>query len=462
MQPIDYTLEQRPVLPSPVILGIQDAFALDEMRHVRQTRIDTAEAKRRQEAAAAARSAELAAELDRLDDDPSPRALARLVLRFPDMVEPVRRVHEMLEPEQRRAMLQHSSQVYAALRSNQPAVAQRLLSRQIEAYRNAGDEDEARALEQLSENIESDPTLATEIVGLQLAATDPKFIESMERIEEGRRRAAEARRQAELHPTQRARLEAEAAGAGAQARIAATEAEHRGEALRTDIAHTRAQIARDQAETARAHADAARVRAAATAERQTQAAAEAYVPPAVPPLDPIRNPAAAFGTRAVIARGINTVAEAVGGRLPFEHTEEALQAIENLRVQTITMAQDAIPGRPSNYLMQQLDRLAVQPGSILMGQDRARIRLVQTRNMLLQEANRVEREILRNPDKHSASELARSRNSFGMLQQLVQQYDQVIRAFGEGTARAPARTPARTPAAPAGAAPLPPGFVVDR
>lgn len=459
MQPIDYTLDQRPVLPSPVDLGIQDAFALDEMRHARQTRIDTAEAKRRQEVAAAARSAALANELDRLDDDPSPRALARLVLRFPDMMEPVKRVHAMLEPEQRRMVLQQSSQVYAALRSNQPAVAQRLLSRQIEAYRNAGEEDEAAALEQLSESIGSDPILATEIVGLQLAATDPKFIESMERIEEGRRRTAEAQRAVELHPIQRTRIEAEAAGAAAQARVTAAEAEHRGEALRTDIAHTRAQIARDQAETARAYTDAARTRAAAATERQVQAVADAYVPPAVPPLDPIRHPAAAFGTRAVIARGINTVAEAIGGRLPFERTEEALQAIENLRVQTITMAQDAIPGRPSNYLMQQLDRLAVQPGSILMGQNRARIRLIQTRNMLLQEANRVEREILRNPNKYSASELARSRNSFGMLQQLVQQYDQVIRAFDGGAVRTPTRAPA---AATTGTAPLPPGFVVDK
>lgn len=450
MQPMDYTIRPANPGPSPIDLGIQDAYALDALRHARQVRVDTAEANRQQQEAAAIRRAELEAELVRIDDNPSPRALARLALRFPEMVAPIKQAHELLQPEQQRTLIGQSSQVYAALRTGRADVAQNIVTRQIEANRNAGDEEEARNLERLLEVIRADPTLATETVGLHLAAIDPKFIESMDKIDEGRR-------EADLHPTEKAKLEAEAARAGAQARIDAAEADVRPEALRTDIERTRTQIARDRAEIARVQADTNRIRAADAVARQQQAAVEEYVPPtvpaAVPPLDAIRYPAAAFGTRAVIARNINTLAEAVGGRLPFERTEEALQAIENLRVQTITMAQDAIPGRPSNYLMQQLDRLAVQPGSIFMGQDRARIRLIQTRNMLLQEANRVEREILRQPEKFSPSVLARSRNSFGMIQQLVQQYNQVIDAFPG--ARARSATPAPAPA-------LPPGFVVDR
>jgi hypothetical protein len=128
----------------------------------------------------------------------------------------------------------------------------------------------------------------------------------------------------------------------------------------------------------------------------------------------------------------NTIADMVGKGMPYPKTEQASQALTNLRVRTVTMAQDAIPGRPSNYLMQQLDKLAVQPNSLLMADQRAKVRFEQTREMLKQEAERMERDILKRPQSYTKAVLAKVRNSHSQIKQLVGEYDAVIQSFGKG------------------------------
>jgi len=147
------------------------------------------------------------------------------------------------------------------------------------------------------------------------------------------------------------------------------------------------------------------------------------------------NAPAATGGSGFFGNIANTVADMVGAGMPYPKVEQGSQALTNLRIRTVTMAQDAIPGRPSNYLMQQLDKLAVQPNSLLMADQRAKVRFEQTRDMLKQEAARMERDILQRPRGYTAAVLAKTRNSHSQLKQLVGEYDTVIQSFeGKGPA----------------------------
>lgn len=140
--------------------------------------------------------------------------------------------------------------------------------------------------------------------------------------------------------------------------------------------------------------------------------------------------AAATGGSGFFGGIANTAADMIGMRMPLPEVEQASQALKNLKIQTITMAQDAVPGRPSNYLMQQLEKLAVEPGSLFMADQRAHVRLQQTRDMLQQEVSRMQREILERPQQFTTAVLAKTRNSFGQLRQLIGEYDRVITSFG--------------------------------
>lgn len=159
---------------------------------------------------------------------------------------------------------------------------------------------------------------------------------------------------------------------------------------------------------------------------------------------------AATGGSGFFGNIANTIADMVGKGMPYPKTEQASQALANLRVRTVTMAQDAIPGRPSNYLMQQLDKLAVQPNSLLMADQRAKVRFEQTRDMLNQEADRMDRDILKRPQSYTKAVLAKARNSHSQIKQLVGEYDAVINSFAP-----------KGPTATGRITQPPPGFTLD-
>ena len=147
----------------------------------------------------------------------------------------------------------------------------------------------------------------------------------------------------------------------------------------------------------------------------------------------------------------NTAADMFGQKMPYQATENATQALNNLQVQTVTLLQDAVPGRPSNYLLKKLESLAVQPGSLMMADQRAKERLSATRSMLKTEVERMKRDILDRPGNYTKAQLGKARGSYGQLQQLLSEYDTVINSFaGKGpTTSGAIRT------AP------PPGFTID-
>ena len=182
------------------------------------------------------------------------------------------------------------------------------------------------------------------------------------------------------------------------------------------------------------------------AQRQQQAPVVGSMPPdpAQPTaVSPSVDASAATGGSGVFLGAANTVADAFGLNMPAPAVEKATQALNNIRVATITLLQEAVPGRPSNYLMKQLEQLAVKPGSLFQSDQRALERLNQTRNMLNIEVDRVEREVLKNPKAFTNAQVSKSRENHGALRQLRNEYDQLIKTFGGGTSA------------------LPPGFVLD-
>ena len=158
------------------------------------------------------------------------------------------------------------------------------------------------------------------------------------------------------------------------------------------------------------------------------------VPGAAPPsgatsIPPTINAPAATGGSGFFGGMANTVMDAIGADMPRPDIEQATQALKNLRVQTVTLLQDAVPGRPSNYLMKELEQLAVKPGSLFMADKRSKERLGSTRAMLAQEVERMEREVLQNPGLFTNKEVSDTRNSHSQLRQLLTNYDTVIKSF---------------------------------
>jgi len=152
-------------------------------------------------------------------------------------------------------------------------------------------------------------------------------------------------------------------------------------------------------------------------------------PPAVPAsLDP----EAALGGEGMAANIANTVVDFFGGGLPAPKAEEAAQALTNLQIRTQTGMQASVPGRPSNYLMEQLGKLSVSPGSFGMGKGRGKKRLGQTRAMLQSEIDRMERDIIGNADTFTPKQVAETRANLSQLKTIRDEYGAVIKAFDKG------------------------------
>lgn len=215
------------------------------------------------QAQAEARKAQQTAltELQGLFKNPNPTAadFARVSAFLPkDMADSVRKSWDMLNADQQSNRLSQAGQVYSALNAGSPEVATRLLSEQATAYRNAGQEREAKAAETYVELIKMNPDSAKTNIGLmisQLPGGD-KVISSVSTLQ-GERRAEE-------------KQPFEVSTARSNAIIKEAEAKFAPDKFLADLGLTKAQI--NQANQAAAASKAAAAKSGAEAQR---AAAEA-------------------------------------------------------------------------------------------------------------------------------------------------------------------------------------------
>lgn len=160
----------------------------------------------------------------------------------------------------------------------------------------------------------------------------------------------------------------------------------------------------------------------------------AGAPSAVPPgIEPKQ----ATGLQGLVKRGFNIVTDSIGAGLAFPKAQEATEALTTARSILISNVQNEVPGRPSNFTMQDIiGPLAIEPNSVFMGSDRAKIRAQQTSALLDQWISNIEKDVLPGPYKPDIKQSARQ--SLQDLYMLRDFYDNIESGFNRSkTGRKP-------------------------
>lgn len=162
---------------------------------------------------------QMQADLATLAEDPTPGAVARMMVRYPQLSEQFERGYNALSAEQQQATLNETSSIYAALLNEDTDLAERMLTEKADALRNSGQEGRANVIDDLTELLRVSPESARTSIGLQLAATmgADDFTETFTALQ--RERA-----QARLDPSELTEAQARAQTAAVEARFAESKA----------------------------------------------------------------------------------------------------------------------------------------------------------------------------------------------------------------------------------------------
>jgi hypothetical protein len=143
-------------------------------------------------------------------------------------------------------------------------------------------------------------------------------------------------------------------------------------------------------------------------------------------------------------RGVgNTLADVIGGGLPFEEAQDAIQALENLATRTQIMMQESVPGRPSQYLMERLGRLALEPGDFRAGSEIGKRKVNQTLALLQGELGRMQRVAQMGVETKGNRDALKS--GIASTQQLIADYQSLADSFNRPRGYAPAAPAEDTP-----------------
>lgn len=213
MDPIDYTSAFKG-LESPTqsfTQGLQAGVVTADVLAAQQ-----------QKQAALAQKQQMNADLALLSQNPTPEAIGKLSIKYPQLSEQLKRSADVLAPSAQQAQLDHATQVYAAINNNEPGVAQDLLKERATALRNSGDERGAAAADTMATLIKDHPEFAKTTIGLRLASSlgADKFTAAFTGIGGEQRAAAEAPVDLRTKTAGAAKAEADARTAGANATVA--------------------------------------------------------------------------------------------------------------------------------------------------------------------------------------------------------------------------------------------------
>lgn len=146
----------------------------------------------------------------------------------------------------------------------------------------------------------------------------------------------------------------------------------------------------------------------------------------------------AMGAGGWFSGAVNTVRDAFGAGLTprGENVERATQALNNLSIQTETALAQEIAGRPSNYLLERLRELTIEPGKILQGDQMARERLVATEALIRQKISDSSY-VVNNPNEFRPQDVGAAGRNIKQLETLQQQYEVALRSFETNAPRNP-------------------------
>jgi len=209
-QPFNYMLN----VPDPtqsVMGGVQNALNISNMMSQRNLAEQQALALQK----ARETQAQMDSDLGALSQNPTPSALASMMVKYPSLSENFKKTYDVLSSEQKDSRIKQASQVYAAMQAGKPEVAQQLLLEQAAAARNAGMEQDAQAAETVAELVKLNPATAETSTGLLLASAmgPDKFAETFTKLQG-------ERREAELQPSKLTESQAKAQKAAVEAKFA--------------------------------------------------------------------------------------------------------------------------------------------------------------------------------------------------------------------------------------------------
>jgi hypothetical protein len=138
----------------------------------------------------------------------------------------------------------------------------------------------------------------------------------------------------------------------------------------------------------------------------------------------------AVGLWGTFQNAANNALDTIGATPRFENNLRATEALSTLELQTRTMLQDALPGRPSNYLLQEFNRLVAKPNQ-LWGGGKARTgeRLQQTRDFLSNVEAQLQ-EVLSNPGGYTRAQVGVARTKATQVREMRGAYEQILRRGG--------------------------------
>jgi hypothetical protein len=118
-------------------------------------------------------------DMAKLAQNPTPEAISRMTVLYPQLSEQFKRSHGMLSEDEQKARVSQGLQIYNALASGAPDVALNKVNEFATANANSNRPQDAQALRSLGDVIQNNPNGAQTAVGMHLASVAPSgFAES--------------------------------------------------------------------------------------------------------------------------------------------------------------------------------------------------------------------------------------------------------------------------------------------
>lgn len=138
-------------------------------------------------------------------------------------------------------------------------------------------------------------------------------------------------------------------------------------------------------------------------------------------------PEQATGVTGALKSAANIAFDVFNANLPFPDTDTAANALKDLMVRTQITGQQSIPGRPSNFLMQQLATFGVEPNNPFKADQRSLNRMVQTSRFLTGEVDRLRRRL--NAGRLTPTKVVEAEDALRSVGSLLNDYNVTISRF---------------------------------
>lgn len=126
---------------------------------------------------------------------------------------------------------------------------------------------------------------------------------------------------------------------------------------------------------------------------------------------------------------INTASGAVGGRSIAPEAQEAGIALADIASRTKVALAEEISGRPSNIVINEIDRLVAHPNRLLQGDEETSKLLTRMRGRIGSEMKRINTELSERPELFSKSDVSKMLTKHSQLESLSKEYDAIIQPF---------------------------------